>query len=184
VKVGGSLRGWPGLGPRLRVWLAEEPAPRLLLVPGGGPATDVVRGYDGTHGLGEEVAHWLALRALALNAHALAKLVPGSEVVAVDGPGVWQAGTWRVGVVDAFATLEADERRDPGRALPHTWDAASDTVAARVARVAGATRLVLLKSADAPSPDWAECARRGFVDPLFPGELPPGLDARAVNLRR
>lgn len=184
MKVGGSLLGWPGLGPRLRNWLAAEAALKVLLVPGGGPATDMVRRYDATHRLGEEVSHWLALRALALNAHALATLVPGSEVVEVDGPGVWEEGSWRVGVVDAFATLEADERRDPARALPHDWDAASDSVAARVARIAGATHLVLLKSADAPDTDWAECARRGFVDPRFPGELAPGLPVAAVNFRR
>jgi aspartokinase-like uncharacterized kinase len=63
VKVGGSLFDLPDLGPRLEVWLGARRS--VVLVPGGGPTTDVVRALDRTHRLGEEAAHWLALRSIS-----------------------------------------------------------------------------------------------------------------------
>jgi aspartokinase-like uncharacterized kinase len=184
VKVGGSLFDLAGLGPRLAAWLAARDDRHALLVPGGGPTADVVRRLDRTHGLGEERCHWLALRALTLNAHALAELLPAARVVAgLDGAAAaWRAGG--VAVLDAHAFLLADEGR-PG-ALPHSWDVTSDAVAARVAVVAGARGLVLLKSTDVPEGiGWDEAARRGLVDKMMADVLraAPGLSVWAVNFR-
>jgi hypothetical protein len=63
---------------------------------------------------------------------------------------------------------------------------ASDSIALRAAIVFGASRLVLLKSLTIPSGmDWAEAARRGFVDPYFPTALAAAgnLTVEAVNFR-
>jgi aspartokinase-like uncharacterized kinase len=174
VKVGGSLFDLPDLAGRLRRWLAAQSAGDRLLVPGGGPTADVVRLLDDRHGLGEEAAHWLALRALALNAHFLAALL-SAPVVEEPGPGVGLA------VLDAHAFARADEGR--AGCLPHTWAATSDSVAARVAEVAGA-ELVLLKSVTLSGVPWQEAGRRGWVDPLFAAIVRRGgLSVRAVNLR-
>src|SRR5438067_12532377 len=81
IKVGGSLFDLPDLGPRLRERLKKLPA-KVLLVPGGGPAGDVVRHYDRLHRLGDELAHWLGLSALALNARFLVSLFPRGVIVA------------------------------------------------------------------------------------------------------
>src|SRR5205823_2457906 len=81
VKVGGSLYDMPDLGPRLRAWLRAEAGPDVLLVPGGGPAADVVRDLDRIHRLGEEDAHWLALGALQMNAMFLALLLSPADVI-------------------------------------------------------------------------------------------------------
>lgn len=185
VKVGGSLYDLPDLGPRLRSWLAAA-GPRPLLVPGGGPTADVIRSFDTSHRLGEEASHWLALRALALNAHFLAALVPGAAVVErlEDCPAVWQRGG--IAVLDAHAFALADEQR-PGR-LPHRWDVTSDSLAARVASVAGAPQLVLLKSVSIPDGvAWSEAAQRGLVDPYFAQALAERrslFGVTAVNLRQ
>jgi aspartokinase-like uncharacterized kinase len=80
IKVGGSLLDWPGLPARLAEVLAGQTR-RVVLIVGGGRAVDWVRDLDRWHGLGEERAHALALRALDLTAHLLAALVPGLEVV-------------------------------------------------------------------------------------------------------
>ncbi len=178
VKVGGSLYDLPDLGPRLRAWLGGLGEPQVLLVPGGGGTADVVRDLDRRHGLGEEMAHWLALRALSFNAHFLRTLLPGAVVVSGPPP--------RRGLVllDAHDFARADEGR-PG-CLPHHWGATSDTVAARVAVVARARRLVLLKSVTVPEGmAWAEAGRLGFVDGWFARMLEPapGLEVCAVNLR-
>jgi aspartokinase-like uncharacterized kinase len=186
VKVGGSLYDWPELASRLGDWL--RPFVRagipVLLVPGGGPTADVVRGFDRDHRLGEEAAHWLALRALALNAHFLAALLPGAAVARLeDCPRYWGDGV--LPVLDAHTFAAEDEVR-PGQ-LPHTWAVTSDSLAVRVADVAGARQLVLLKSVTLPAPgDWAEAVRRGFVDPYVGEALArrgTAFEVRAVNLR-
>jgi aspartokinase-like uncharacterized kinase len=192
VKVGGSLYELSDLGPRLWRWLAEQTAAAVLLVPGGGAAADVVRGLDRRHSLGEEAAHWLALHALRLNAHFLAELLaranPGRPAIVTgaisDLSGLWRAG--KLPILDALAFAHADEHREG--CLPHCWDVTSDAVAARVAVVAQAGRLVLLKSAPAPAgQDWQEAGRRGYVDPYFSRVLSTaagsGLEVEAVNLR-
>src|SRR5579862_134578 len=81
VKIGGSLYDLPDLRSRLQRWLDRLPG-RILLVPGGGRTTDVIRDFDAVHSLGEERSHWLALRALALNAVCLADLLPDAKVIA------------------------------------------------------------------------------------------------------
>lgn len=166
VKVGGSLFDLPDLGRVLRRWLGSKAPSHVLLVPGGGPTADVIRGYDERFHLGEEAAHWLALRAMALNAHLLAELVGGIVVGDWDEcPACWDRGS--VPILDGYAFAVTDEVR-PSH-LPHSWAVTSDALAARAAIVGGAGRLVLLKSvAIPPGTDWGEAARRGWVDPHFP----------------
>ena len=182
VKVGGSLFDLPDLGSRLRDWLAVDkrvqPPAAVLLVPGGGPTTDVIRGFDKRFGLGEETAHWLALRTLTLNAHVLAALLPGAPVVAE----VSRLASG-INILDAFPFLQRDEPAS----LPAHWDAASDAVAARAAVVLRARRLVLLKSVNIPAAmDWEEAGRQGLIDPMFASILRQAegeLEVSAVNLR-
>jgi aspartokinase-like uncharacterized kinase len=184
AKVGGSLFDLPDLGPRLTRWLHNRADAPLLLVPGGGRTGDLVRIYDREHGLGEETAHWLALRALTLNAWLLAALLRDVATQVVrkweECPALWARRV--VPVLDAHAFARADEGR-PG-CLPHTWSVTSDSVAARAAVVAGAGELVLLKSVSfPPEASWTDAAAAGWVDPYFPrlaGEMPL---IRAVNFR-
>jgi aspartokinase-like uncharacterized kinase len=178
VKVGGSLFDLPDLGPMLRRWLAQDAPPRVLLVPGGGPTADVIRAFDERFRLGEEAAHWLALRALTVNAHLLAELVGGVVVGGWEGcPTVW--GEQRVPVLDGFAFAATDEARPDH--LPHSWAVTSDSLAARAAVVGGAGRLILLKSVAVPEGvDWFEAARRGWVDDCFPTVLRQGRGLRVT----
>ena len=181
VKVGGSLYDIPDLSPRLRAWLSQQETNRILVVPGGGATADVVRDFDRTHSLGEDKAHWLALRALSLNAAFLAARLGPASIV--DHPN--DAGNG-VSILDVFAFCLADERSHPADCLPHTWKATSDSLAARVAVVGGADRLILLKSVTFPAGmPWSEATRRGFVDPLFWNILRSAnaFQVQAVNFR-
>src|SRR4051812_13757164 len=103
VKVGGSLYDLPDLGPRLRGWLRTLPAPAVLIVPGGGMAADVIRRLDQCHHLGVKTAHWLALRAMTLNAWFLSALLGDVPVLpSLSKP--WEG----VAVLDAAAFCAED----------------------------------------------------------------------------
>jgi aspartokinase-like uncharacterized kinase len=187
VKVGGSLFDWPELRPRLLGFLDKLPINRMLVVPGGGPTANAIRHLDRLHALGEEASHWLALRAMALNAHFLAELLAPAQIVqdpAACSP-AWRQG--RRAILDGHAFARAEERDHPADVLPHCWAVTSDSLAARAAVVAGAMQLVLLKSVTVPpATTWAEAARRGWVDPAFPklvAQARGGFNVQAVNLR-
>jgi hypothetical protein len=67
----------------------------------------------------------------------------------------------------------------------------SDSIAARVALVTRARRLILLKSTDIPGNlNWADAGRQGLVDPYFSdivnaalGRDPQGLEVQWINFR-
>jgi aspartokinase-like uncharacterized kinase len=181
VKVGGSLYDWPELGERLRRWLASLDEERTILVPGGGPTTEAIRGYDTVHHLGEEASHWLALKTLSVNAYFLAHLLPGVKVV-----GHVKEMKGHLAILDVECFARDDEARE-GK-LPASWDVTSDSLALRVAEVAGAKELVLLKSVEVPDPpNWEELGRRQVIDGFFGkimARLPGNLRVRVVNLRK
>jgi aspartokinase-like uncharacterized kinase len=168
IKVGGSLFDLTDFGPRLQTLLNDLAGVPLLLVPGGGPTADVIRALDHFHHLGEETAHWLALRALTVNAWVLAALVPSLPTRVVGPKEEWQCAWNRgeIAILDAHAFAFADEGQ-PG-CLPHRWSVTSDSVAARAAVVASARELVLLKSSACPPPgDLQKAVAAGHVDAFF-----------------
>ncbi len=186
VKLGGSLYDLADLGPHLRRWLAEQCAGRrVVLIPGGGPLVEAIRHLDRCHGLGEETSHWLALRALSVNAHFLASLLPSADLIGdVDELGrSWENN--RLPVLDVHEFARGDEQRTGH--LPHNWAVTSDAFAARAAVVLRASHLILLKSTTIPpGVDWMEAGRLGLVDALFAEVLrdaPADLRIRTVNLR-
>jgi aspartokinase-like uncharacterized kinase len=182
VKVGGSLYDLPDFGPRLRRWLDGLDTRAVLLVPGGGTLADAVRELDKIHVLGDEKAHWLALRALTLSARFLVKLLPGTSILGDPWvcSHVWERG--QIPVLDAHEFALIDEGR--AGSLPHSWSVTSDSIAARVASLTEARQLVLLKSVTiAEGTDWREAGRRGWVDEYFADAVGNNLEVRTVNLR-
>jgi aspartokinase-like uncharacterized kinase len=152
VKVGGSLYDHPRLGSGLSDYLTSLAPASVLLVPGGGDMADAVRQLDRIHGLGEETAHWLALRSLDVTAAFLRQVLHSDR---------------QYTILDCFAFAREDDQRLG--ALPHSWAVTTDSLAARVAHVYGAERLVLLKSVDVPlGTPWEVAAELGWVDAHFP----------------
>jgi aspartokinase-like uncharacterized kinase len=184
IKVGGSLFDLPDLGQRLHAWLAAQGHAHMLLVPGGGPTAEVIRALDRRYRLGEEAAHWLALRAVALNASILAAVLPGGRLRVVSGR-VGCESLWSrllLPVLDAHAFAQADDGQPA--CLPHCWEVTSDSLAARAAVVFGASELILLKSTSLPAgTSWKEAGEQGFVDPYFSRIADSVACIRAVNLR-
>lgn len=191
VKVGGSLFVWPGLTPQLHHFLVSLEPANVLLVPGGGEMADAVRQLDQRHGLGEEAAHWLALRAVTVNAYLLAALLNERSSCVVSDIGGCEAA-WRDGLVpilDGYAFAGRDDGR-PG-CLAHAWTAGTDCLALRAAAVLHAGMMVLLKSIAIPADvPWDQAAERGWVDAGFTqtwsensGLLAQAFHVRAVNLK-
>jgi len=184
VKLGGSLLDLPDLGPRLRAYLDDQRSDGscVALVVGGGPTTDAVRTLDRVHGLGEAVAHDLALRGLALNAHAVRALLGRGEVVSR----VADLVVTPLAILDPWSLLVELERAAGGPLLPHVWDATSDSVALVLAAALGATTLYLLKSVGPAGPlDPGGTHPRDVVDPCFGGlwRDRPGVRVEVVPFR-
>lgn len=184
VKVGGSLLDWPDLPERLGAFLASREPERCLLIVGGGETTDVIRDLDRIHGLGQVRSHDLALRSLDLTAHILETLRP--ELTVVERPD--QLGpAWEQGRVPILAPRRflLDVDAHSAKPLEAHWDVTSDSIAARVASLLGASELVLLKSRSLP-PDIgrAEAARLGLVDPAFLDVARPLGRISYINLRQ
>ncbi len=170
IKVGGSLIDWPPLPGRLALYLASRAAIRPVLIAGGGAMVDVLRRLDGLHGLGESRSHAIALRVLDVTADLLASLMPGSIVATTleELPALWTSRL--IPILAPRGVLLDDDRLFPRDALPHRWSTTSDSIAARVAVILGASELILLKSTPPPSSPFNlnTLAALGLTDAEFP----------------
>lgn len=174
IKVGGSLLDWPELPRRLAAFLDDDrgheanPRKQAVLIAGGGLFADLVRTMDRIFDLGDQRAHRLAIHALDLTAELLAALLPGSAVV--HRPEEIRS-CWNLGQVPILAPcrfLEEIDDRGPDP-LAASWEVTSDSIAARMAILLQARRLILLKSARLSADiGRGEAARSGLVDPMFP----------------
>jgi len=182
VKLGGSLLDLPELVARFTAWREAELGPRGVLVVGGGNAADVVRGFDKAFRLDEEAAHWLAVRAMQLNAHCLAAVLPRCRLVTnpIGCEIAWRAGD--LAVIDPLTWLEREHAE--GVPIPHRWTFTSDSIAAHVATRLNARQLTLLKSTLPKGDCGPECAAGlGVVDEDFPAVCGGVPHVQLVNLR-
>lgn len=190
VKVGGSLCRREWLQPLGRCIAEVGRRHALLVVPGGGPFADAVRTQDEQLGLGDSTAHWMAILGMDQYGWLLTDWIPGSEAVWSLAAADEAAEAGRVPVLLPWALLHG---ADP---LPHTWDVASDSIAAWVAGALGAPLLVLLKDVDGVWDEPAaatgsrllagltvdELGRFGIVDGHLPGLVEGnGLDLWLIN---
>ncbi|MFO0945993.1 MAG: hypothetical protein U1D30_08610 [Planctomycetota bacterium] len=180
VKVGGSLLSLPDLKERIFALLEKYTDAPVLFVVGGGTTADMIRDLSATHLISESAAHWLAIRAMSLNAHCLSAILQGTPVADSRDQA---AAIWRVGgsaaILDPF-TLLSEVRSDE---LPEGWHVTSDSIAALVAKRFSARRLALLKSVGS----WgkridSDAAAKGWVDPYF-SMASEGLDVFWFNVR-
>ena len=171
LKLGGSLFDLAGLPELVAAHVRED---RLtIVVPGGGPVVDAVRG------LGPTLRSTLAEVDAAAADHRVSLLV-------CDATAEWAAarlGVRRVtslsdaaaGVVVASASL--GDRGD----LPADWSVTSDTLAAVIARRVGARQLTILKSVG-PLSSLADAEEAGHIDAGFTGRT-AGMTVVWVNGR-
>jgi aspartokinase-like uncharacterized kinase len=147
VKVGGTLAR-PGGDDALRALcgaLGEAArSEALLVVPGGGAFADVVREYDRRFTLGDATAHRMAILAMDQFGGVLGELIPGAATTT-------RVEDARRGRATVLLPARLLLREDP---LPASWEVTSDSIAAWIAGVAGAGRLVLVKAVDGLHAGW------------------------------
>jgi dihydroneopterin aldolase len=158
IKLGGSHAFAPHLGR----WIdaIARCAGRIVAVPGGGPFADTVREVQPRMGFDDAAAHRMALLAMEQYGCALASL--NAHFVLAETRD------------DIERALDAD--RVPiwlptrmvmaAREIPWSWDVTSDSLAAWLAGLLGASRLLLVKRVAASMPPGEQVAR-GIVDPAF-----------------
>lgn len=183
IKLGGSLLDWADLAQRVRAWRKLQPPAIDLLIVGGGRLADAVREYDRVHGLTPLAANHLAIRSMSLSTAMVAQLLPEATIVE-ERAALGGCGLGELLLFDTTRFLELEESRLPGLKLPASWDATSDSIAARVAQVMGAVELVLLKSTIEPAASsLEELTAAGVVDRLFARMAASLPVVRLVNLR-
>lgn len=120
LKLGGSLID-SGRTLVSKLSSLESRSYSFLVVPGGGPMADLVRGLFSKLGLSNEAAHWMAVLAMEQYAYLLA-----------DGTGA--ALTTEISrCVGVKVLLPYLALREDDKGLEHSWDYTSDAVAALAA---------------------------------------------------
>jgi hypothetical protein len=141
-----------------------------------------VRAWDSAWKLDESAGHWLAIRAMQLNAHLIAAAMQSSEVVAKPQAIDVAHARGKLPLIDPLAWLEREAAE--GVHVPHRWTFTSDSIAAHVAVRLKARKLTLLKSALPPGACGpAGAAGLGIVDDDFPAACAAIPSVELVNLR-
>ena len=167
IKVGGGLAAEEGRFAatcETIAWAARS-AP-IVVLPGGGPFADAVRAFDARHRLSAPAAHWMAILGMDQYAHALADRIAGASLVDAPADVRPALAAGRVPVLAPYRWLRAADPFEPG------WDTTSDSLAAWMAGVLGATRLVLVKPVEGKAED--------LVDRRFAHSRPADLEVTAV----
>lgn len=142
LKVGGSLLDHPLELKALCTTLSTLAKKyRMLIVPGGGIFADVVRKLDRDWGLSDTVAHKMAILAMDQIGLFLSNLIPNSRAYY----SLEDAKHAEVGLLPILLPSQYIFREDP---LEHSWDVTSDSIAAYIAGVLNAGKLVLITDVD------------------------------------
>ncbi len=185
VKIGGSLHRASSLPELVHQLRAHAIAHRILVVPGGGPFTDLVRTVDRQWHLSATAAHWMAILGMDQYAWWISDLDPEARVV-TDLESA--SSTLDLGRLPVLAPTSWLRLADP---LPHSWSVTSDSIAAWIAGQARARLLVLCKATAGLHRDgrllpvvhrW-ELAGFDEVDPMFGSVLPEGCCVWVVDGR-
>jgi hypothetical protein len=142
LKVGGSVAEYPASLKRLCEELAVLAKDhKILVVPGGGRFADVVRDFDETYGLSNVVAHKMAVLAMDQFGLFLSHITPNSHV----SYSLENMKDSRKGTLPIFLPSRLIFRKDP---FEYSWDVTSDSIAAYIASLVHARKLVLVTSVD------------------------------------
>ncbi|MGD8506800.1 MAG: delta 1-pyrroline-5-carboxylate synthetase [Candidatus Bathyarchaeota archaeon] len=142
LKVGGSLSEYPASLKRLCKELDSFAKDhKLLIVPGGGRFADVVRDSDKAYGLSNIVAHKMAVLAMDQFGLFLSDIIPDSYV----SSSLEKVKNSPSGTLPILLPSKLIFEKNP---LVSSWDVTSDSIAAYVAGLLHARKLILVTDVD------------------------------------
>jgi aspartokinase-like uncharacterized kinase len=142
LKVGGSLIEHPTkLRELCNALSLLAKTYEMLVVPGGGIFADMVRRVDGEWGLSKTTAHRMAVLAMDQYGLLLSDITPNSQVC-YSLEDVRNVGCNSLPI---FLPSQYIFHEDP---LEHSWDVTSDSIAAYIAGMLNAKKLVLITDVD------------------------------------
>lgn len=148
VKIGGGLLRRDGLDGLRRGCDDAAALARtrpVLVVPGGGPFADAVRDVDARAGLGDRLAHRLALAAMDQLGQLLAALLPDATQPLAELPPEGLESLRRALCPAAIGLLLAAPAFADRPEIPESWDVTSDSLAVYAAAAIGGREALLLK---------------------------------------
>lgn len=141
LKVGGSLIEHPSeLKALCKTLSSLAKAHKISVVPGGGVFADMVRKVDEEWKLSETTAHKMAVLAMDQYGLFLSDITPNSQVCYLEDVKNARRGSLPIILPSQYIFCE-----DP---LEHSWDVTSDSMAAYMAGVLKAEKLVLVTDVD------------------------------------
>ncbi len=166
LKVGGSLVGHPAeLKALCKTLSSLAKTHKMLIVPGGGAFADVVRRLDETYGLSGTTAHKIAVLAMDEFGLFLSDVTPNSRVCY----SLEDVGSVEYGSLPILLPSHYILREDP---LEHSWDVTSDSIAAYIAGVLNAKKLLLITDVDGIyTDDPKKSTNVKFVEQLTANQL-------------
>ncbi|MFP3984793.1 MAG: delta 1-pyrroline-5-carboxylate synthetase [Candidatus Bathyarchaeia archaeon] len=142
IKVGGSLAEHPADLRKLCHKLGTiAQTRRVLVVPGGGKFADTVREFDKIYDLSNTISHKMAILAMDQFGLFLSHITPNSHV----SYSIKEMEKSVTGMLPILLPSRFVFCKDP---LEHSWDVTSDTIAAHIASVLHARKLILVTDVD------------------------------------
>ncbi len=142
IKVGGSLAEYPSaLRTLCQALSSMAQNHRIVIVPGGGKFADTVREAYSTFSLDDTLAHRMAILAMDQYGLLLHGITPNSATTySIEG-----AKKMAKTVLPIFLPSKFMFSRNP---LESSWDVTSDSIAAYIAGIIHAEKLILAKDVD------------------------------------
>ncbi|MEJ2272299.1 MAG: delta 1-pyrroline-5-carboxylate synthetase [Candidatus Bathyarchaeota archaeon] len=142
LKIGGSLAKDPDNLKRLCIELSIlAKSHRILIVPGGSEFADVVRKFDRKYNISCLIAHKMAILGMDQYGLFLSSLIPDSFTsYSIENSMNNEQGNLKI-----FLPSHIMFREEP---LENSWDITSDSIAAYIANLLKAEKLLLVKDVD------------------------------------
>ncbi len=174
IKIGGSLASSPRELKALMQSIADLSSHHsIVIVPGGGPFADNVRGLQGALNVSDSSAHWMAILGMEQFGELLSQYAPmlqtfnGIEVSDMVAKG-------QSFILQPYRLMRTKDE------LPHTWNVTSDSIAVWVGVLIDADLVVLVKSTN-KFHDFQECSPESGSWPMSTEVLNSLVETRIVD---
>jgi aspartokinase-like uncharacterized kinase len=118
----------------------QEILHKIIIVPGGGAYADFIRRLDNELNLGEELAHWMAIKAMNYNGNKINREYPKAECI--EDFKMLQEVQKKICIFLPYSYLRSTDD------LPHNWDVTSDSIAFYIACKLQLNQCFLIKDVD------------------------------------